>query len=92
MRAHGHTWDSHVIFGKSTGGWMWLQWLRQRLSACRAAHQQALLTSQAAGWDARRERVGTFTAVSSLEHAAAQAGPSMAMALYTAHTDMACTG
>jgi hypothetical protein len=92
MRAHGHTWDSRVVIGKPGGGWMWLQWLRQRLSTCRAAHKQALLTSQAAGWDAHRERMGTSATASALEHVAAQAGPSMAMALYTSHTDIACTG
>jgi hypothetical protein len=92
MRAHGHTWDSRVIISPPAGGQTWLRRLSQRLAVYRAQRQQALLSTQKASWDARRELVRTSPTASALEYAAAQGGPALSMTLYSSHMDMACTG
>jgi hypothetical protein len=92
MRAHGQTWDSRVVNGRSTAGLTWLQYLQQRLTAWRLQRKQALLIRQKAGWDAGHEQVRTPSAASALEYAADQGGPAMSMALYSAHTEMASVG
>jgi hypothetical protein len=92
MRAHGHTWDSGVIIDRSAGGLTWLQQVRQRWLTYRAERRQALLLSLGTTWNARRERFRTIPVASALECAADQGGPAMALTLYSAHTDMACTG
>jgi hypothetical protein len=92
MRAHGHTWDSRIVIGTPARELTWLQRLSQRLAVYRAQRQQALLSTQKAGWDARRELVRTSPTASALECAAAQGGPALSMTLYSAHMDMACTG
>lgn len=92
MRAHGHTWDGDVLVESSTRGLLWLQRLWERMSAYSAERRRALVIRYETSWNARHEVMRKSPSLSALESAAGQGGPAMAMTLYTAHTDMACTG
>jgi hypothetical protein len=84
MRAHGQVlvWGTHVGAGRAKDGAGWLQALRNRWAARKAAHRQARLAALDGYWDSQHEAVRSLRADAAPEMAAAQGALTVATMLY----------